>query len=396
MGLPRPLSHSSISLYTECPQKYEFKYIEKIPEKPRHFFSFGSSVHSALEFFYGVKTPPAPSLEAVLKNYKKIWISAGYKDAIQEAEYFEEGRGILERFYQKHIADFQIPYFVEYQFNLKVDGVPITGRVDRIDKTPAGKLWVTDYKTGKALALERVLTDEQLTLYQMACEELLGAEVERLSFYHLPSLQEQTVQRHSEGAVQDLKRKITDTAESISRGLFDPKPAEQKCRWCDYKPLCPIFKNGQTSWNPKSSASAEAASKKETQGFSEVAGERDVAALVDRYGELISQARLLNEETQELKNQILSIFKEKKFVRAFGKKFEVNVLESERWEFSDRKKVLAAIKRAGLYDQTLAPAAPKVEALLNDGNISPALQSEIAALGKKTRVQELELGLIKK
>ena len=59
--LPRPLSHSSISMFQECPQKYKFKYLDKLPEKPRHFFSFGSSVHQALEFFYGVKALPAPS-----------------------------------------------------------------------------------------------------------------------------------------------------------------------------------------------------------------------------------------------------------------------------------------------------------------------------------------------
>jgi hypothetical protein len=35
--LPRPLSHSSISLYNECPQKYKFKYVDKIPEKPGPF-----------------------------------------------------------------------------------------------------------------------------------------------------------------------------------------------------------------------------------------------------------------------------------------------------------------------------------------------------------------------
>ena len=51
MKLPRPLSHSSITLYNECPQKYKFRYIDAVPEKPRHFFSFGRSVHSALEPF---------------------------------------------------------------------------------------------------------------------------------------------------------------------------------------------------------------------------------------------------------------------------------------------------------------------------------------------------------
>src|ERR1051326_7311362 len=100
--LPRPLSHSSISLFNECPQKYKFKYIDKVPVKPRHFFSFGQSVHSALEFFYGVKLPMPPSLEELLAQYRAGWVRGGYRDEAQEADYFEEGRRILTRFHDKH------------------------------------------------------------------------------------------------------------------------------------------------------------------------------------------------------------------------------------------------------------------------------------------------------
>lgn len=390
MSLPRPLSHSSMSLYSECPQKYKFKYIDRIPEKPRHFFSFGSSVHSALEFFYGVKALPAPSLEELLAFYKGNWISAGYKDEFQEAEYFKDGQEILERFYQKHIQDFQIPYFVEYQFNLEVDGVPITGRIDRVDKTPEGKLWVTDYKTGKALASKRVLTDAQLTLYQMACEELLGAEVERLSFYHLPTLKEQIVARHTEETVRGLRRKITDTAESITRGIFEPTPGEQKCRWCDYKPLCPIFKNNSSPWDPTHSAAFKSHTKEIADAPAEN-NEIDLAALVDRYGDLLHQARELENEAQEIKNQILALFAEKGYVRAFGKKFEANALETWRWEFTDKKKVIAAIKKAGFYDRVLAPSAPKVELVMDDTTLPQELKSELADLGKKVAVKNLEI-----
>ena len=48
----RALSHSSISLYLECPLKYRYKYMDKLPEEPRHFFSFGKSVHSPDAFWH--------------------------------------------------------------------------------------------------------------------------------------------------------------------------------------------------------------------------------------------------------------------------------------------------------------------------------------------------------
>src|SRR5438105_1554586 len=160
----RPLSHSSISLYRDCPQKYKFKYIDKLPEKPKSFFSFGKSVHSALEFFYNVPALPPPSLEQVLAHYKENWISEGYKDAGQEEASLQEGERILREFHRKHIADFKPPFFAEYKFELQVDGVPVIGFVDRIDKIDSERIAIVDYKTGKSFSNDRVKTDSQLTM----------------------------------------------------------------------------------------------------------------------------------------------------------------------------------------------------------------------------------------
>ncbi len=370
--LPRPLSHSSISMYNECPQKYKFKYIDKIPEKPRHFFSFGQSVHLALEFFYGVTLPPAPTLEQVLAHYEKSWVSAGYKDKAQEQEYFEDGKAMITAFYEKHIKDFAVPFFVEYGFNFSVDGVPVTGKVDRIDKLPDGKLAILDYKTGKQLKGGRVEEDAQLTMYQLACETLLGAEVARLSFYHVPSLKEQVVERHGEKLVTGLKKKIVATAEGITKGAFAPAPDESKCRWCDYKPICPIFKHQFPQSAP-------------------VEPEHDLAALVDKFGELQERSDALKEELEAVKEKLIAALRQKGYVRAFGKRFEVSRAASEKWAFSDKKKVLELLKKAGLYDRVLAPSAPKVEALMSDAQLDLDLKARLTELGERVESSELKV-----
>jgi len=187
-------------MYLECPQKYKFKYVDKLPEKPKSFFSFGRSVHSALEFFYGVTALPAPALEQVLAHYKENWVSEGYKDTFEEEESFREGEQILRKFYAKHISSFTPPFFAEYRFDVQVDGVPVTGFVDRVDKVGKDGIAIIDYKTGKKFGEERVRTDAQLTMYQMACEELLGLRVESLTFYHLNSLTPFTAEPHSPDA----------------------------------------------------------------------------------------------------------------------------------------------------------------------------------------------------
>jgi len=43
------LSYSSIRAYEECPLRWKFLYVDRLPEAPRGYFSFGRTVHSVLE-----------------------------------------------------------------------------------------------------------------------------------------------------------------------------------------------------------------------------------------------------------------------------------------------------------------------------------------------------------
>lgn len=370
--LPRPLSHSSISMYKECPQRYKFKYVDKIPEKPRHFFSFGQSVHLALEFFYGAKEARAPALEDLLAHYKEKWISAGYKDEWQEREYFEEGKRILASFHRKHASTYEAPWFVEYSFNLEVDGVPVTGKVDRVDKLSDGRLAILDYKTGKAIPGARVSCDAQLTMYQLACEALLGAEVARMTLYHLPTLKEYESPRHDPALVDGVRRRVVETAEAIDKGLFDPTPSDAVCRWCDYKPICPVFKDPSTS-------------------AAEAAPDADLAGWIDALGALEAEAAALEQERRALKEKVLAELKRRGYVRAFGARYEARRAVTERWEFADKKKVLDMLKQAGLYEKILAPSAPKVEQLMSDPGLDPSLRARLCELGTKTEAPDLKV-----
>ncbi len=376
MKLPRPLSHSSITLYNECPQKYKFKYVDKIPEKPKHFFSFGQSVHLALEYFYGPKEPKAPSLEELLKHYREIWVKPGYRDENQEAEYFEEGRQILTRFYDKHAKSFHVPFSVEYNFNFEYEGIPLTGKVDRIDELPDGRLSILDYKTGKKLAAGRLDIDAQLTMYQFACESQLGKEVGELIFYHLPTLKEHRTIRRDKPLVKELTARIVDTATGIDKDRFDPKPTENACRWCDYKPICPIYKDQYAGMPPVAAKAA---------------GEPELAALVDKYGDALAKIEAAKAEAAFAAKELAAALKKKNYVRAFGERFEAASSPAVKWEFQDKKKVLDMLKKAGLYESVLAPSAPLVNKLVEDKATDADLRARLTELGERVETTDLKL-----
>ena len=375
MDLPRPLSHSSLSMYGECPLRYKLKYVDRIPEKPKHFFSFGRSMHKALEFFYGVEAPPAPPLELLLKNYEAGWESAGYRDQVQESEYFQDGKDILTGYYGRHASTFQVPLYVEFRFDMEVDGVPVTGFVDRIDRLPDGRLSVLDYKTGKKLAGGRIQSDAQLTMYQLGCETKLGTEVGRLVFYHLPSFKEHAVDRRPQGQVDELRRRIVATAESIRAGRFEAKLSEDNCRWCDFKDHCPDF----IAFRAPAAAAPAAA------------GKDELAELIDRYGELKDRLAQAEREAFKVKEAILAILRRKGYVRAFGARYEILRSGSEKFEFpeSNKKKVLRLLREAGLYDRVLAPSGPLIQKLLNDPGTEAELRAALRELGSRVEPADL-------
>lgn len=284
----RVLSHSSVSLYRACPQKWKFRYIDKVPEKPKSFFSFGKSVHAALEFLFNGFPTTLPTLEEVLSDYKAHWIREGYETPALEKWFFQEGDRILKGFYAKHARDLKNVLKVEYRFSLHVEGIPMLGYVDRIDTTANGGLAVIDYKTGKAFDKSRARVDPQLTLYQIACKELFQKPVETLTLYHLNSLTPITVPAHSTDLEEKMKSGLLEAAHGITDQKFDPKPDERgQCQWCDYMQICPAFsKRKPMSENHGSSpAMAEAA---------------------DRYGKLEARIKQLTEERDQLGDEIMS------------------------------------------------------------------------------------------
>ncbi|MFH1725580.1 MAG: PD-(D/E)XK nuclease family protein [Elusimicrobiota bacterium] len=380
----RALSHSSIYLYLDCPKKWQFKYVDKIAEKPKHFFSFGKAMHTALEYLYNVQTLPPPSLEDVLNHYHGKWISEGYQNEQQEAEYKAQGVRMIEEYYGKHIEAFKIPYFIEYGFSLEVDGIPVRGFVDRIDKVGDDRIAIVDYKTGKAIPKSRVATDAQLTMYQMACEQMLGLKVDSLCFYHLPSQTALTVQPHSEEQVRALRERIVQVAGSIKAGNFDPKPDERKCGWCDYKPLCPVFKHLYAEKQAPAGARPASAA---------AVSDEKLAKLVDRYGKLKEDIHEREAKAEELKKGITAALDELEYVRAFGRRYAVTAHKDDHWEFSkeNKLKVLEVIRSAGFWDQIIGPLAPKVQKLLKDPNLPLDLRDRLQRLGHKATHTTLRL-----
>lgn len=235
---PLHLSYSQISNYEDCPLGYKFAQVLKIPTKAKPYFSFGNSIHQALNQFYEqVKAGKSPSFDDLLAVYNENWHKDGYVLKSQEDGYRKDGISALESVYRRHQIDHIVPLQLEWKFTLPVGGHFMHGFVDRIDPMGQGACSIIDYKTGKPRTQKDVDSDLQLSLYALAVRECLGLVPERLSLYFL-STDEILSTTRTEEQLQMVTEKVLTVADAILSRKFPSNPADFKCGRCDFAGIC--------------------------------------------------------------------------------------------------------------------------------------------------------------
>jgi putative RecB family exonuclease len=234
------LSYSSISTYETCPAKWRFQYEQRLPTGPSPALSFGASLHRALHRFHDRPVPVAPGLGELLEFLDQEWVSEGFRDPNEEVLYRDHAREVLQHYHGDNAADYRIPAALEHRFQIEIEGVTLSGVIDRMDRLPGGGYEIIDYKTNRRLPPKwRIDQDLQLSIYALAAREVWGIEPERLTLYYLLPGQRMTTIRTSEH-LEELRRRIATVAERIGAGMFEPRE-NPLCNWCDFQDRCPVF-----------------------------------------------------------------------------------------------------------------------------------------------------------
>jgi len=236
------LSFSQINCFSTCPLQYKFRYLFNLPSEPVGILSFGNTIHNTLRSFYEhLQNNPqevSDNLLPLLKEtYEENWLSDGYETKAILEDQKRRGLKILEDFYEKDFAVSRvIPEFIERPFKLKIGDLVVEGRIDRIDKLPDGTYEVIDYKTGSAKD-KSLKNDLQLSIYALACKEVFGLQVSKLSLYYIESLEKNSTTR-KDAQIEDCKEDLAKMAKEIAISDFCPTPGGH-CSYCDFRLVCP-------------------------------------------------------------------------------------------------------------------------------------------------------------
>jgi DNA helicase II / ATP-dependent DNA helicase PcrA len=231
------LSYTQVDTYLRCPQMYQYRFVFRLPTRPRPQMQFGRIMHEALKDALGSIERERPlTWEMVDAAYVSAWARERFCALEQAPSLQDLGRTYLRRAFDA--GDLSKPLLLEQPFSLRVDGLRLTGRIDRVDRHPDGAYEVIDYKTGSAKRAADLQRDLQLGVYALAAREVFRFDPLSLSYYYLETSERVTVNKPQERLEED-RQTIISVAEGIRAERFVAKPDRMKCGGCDFRLLCP-------------------------------------------------------------------------------------------------------------------------------------------------------------
>lgn len=130
------LSPSMVNQYLQCPAKFKYNYVEKLPRLPNHYLAFGTSFHETLHENYYQKITTARDLPLdLLTDFFVEDLECQEVDWSQQSLGKTKDEGVITvRAYQQEIAPKIQPTHVEQRISMAVNGRPwvISGKIDAV------------------------------------------------------------------------------------------------------------------------------------------------------------------------------------------------------------------------------------------------------------------------
>jgi putative RecB family exonuclease len=252
LPLPRSLSPSKVSSFTDCALAFRFSAIDRLPEPPSPHTLKGTLVHRALETLFWDHRRGQRSAAAAHRALDDAWkaldgdpeLEGLGLDPDQRRVFLADAHVLVDNYLRLEDPDAVDAVGVELSLEADIGGPRLRGIIDRLDLDDDGELVVVDYKTGRVPSQN----DERARLggvhfYALLCEAVLGRRPARVRLLYLRgpvSIEAVPSEQSLRGSQRRASAVWTAIERACASGDFRPKPSGL-CSWCHFQGFCPAF-----------------------------------------------------------------------------------------------------------------------------------------------------------
>ena len=361
-------SVSQIQVYLQCPLKYRYRYIDKIPT-PEFVETtdtlLWTLVHESLQNLYNnINIFKTPTKEEFIADYYNLrtkkekettenwWEILNHHADLTIDDFKRRGEFYLSRYYDKHspFKDLQV-ISTEKQISFQLDEwINFLWFIDRLDK-----VWdtfiINDYKTNKNLPTEeKDQYIEQLTLYWLWIQQKYAKYFKNLKaklyFLHFDIEDERDITPEK---LNEIRNKYVNIIREIEQNKVQYAMWSKKtfkanqsplCVWCDFQSICPLF----TAVNSDEDVEWELSDK-------------SITALVDEFVEISDKIFELERQKEWLKWVFQKYVMKKDpndektdYILTWNE-YNVKVTKSFKMNVIDKEKFLQKIKDLWLFEE---------------------------------------------
>lgn len=359
-------SHSKLSTFEQCRQKYKFNYIDKIEVPGQSVEAFmGGVVHEVLEKLYqDIKHQKMPTIKELLLFYKKTWEEQWTDEIIivnqnyTQKNYYDMGARFIYSYYDHHKPfDQGVIMGIETQDFLDLgEGYKYHVRIDRLMFEGDGVYSVNDYKTNNTLPKQDKLdNDRQLAAYAIWVHETYADATDVKLVWHFLAYDRHMESKRSIDHLYQLKALIKKQIKEIEANKDYSPNVTALCGWCEFKHLCPAFCH---------EAKVEKLTAKEFLA-------EDGVKLVNELYHLTNENKKNDERIEEIKTDLINYSKQHNASIIYGSDAKASISKSESLKLpakgsKEREEFENKLKKLGLYDDLLTIDSFAVKKLDDD------------------------------
>jgi len=255
--LDQGLNATALNNYIECPWKYFFKNLIRLPDAPKPYLHFGNATHSALKALADAKREGKKFTE---KDFLKVFEDDLNRRPISKrdlTEALKKGKKVLPIYFKEKASSWHTDAFTEYPIvgvflSLKDDtDLLLRGRLDKLELLGGSAVNVVDYKTGGHKTRNDILGEtktsngnikRQLDFYRLLLElhddgkyEMVSGTIDFVEPDEKGKVHSEVFPMAHEDAERVKKETLKIAQEIIDFSFWDTSCGDLKCEFCSLR-----------------------------------------------------------------------------------------------------------------------------------------------------------------